>query len=43
MSTNKRGRDAETGRFVTIDQAKKNPKTTVIETVKGPAKRKKGK
>ncbi|SHH59990.1 hypothetical protein SAMN05444148_2418 [Winogradskyella jejuensis] len=30
----KRGRDAGTGRFVTIKEAKRRPKTTVIETIK---------
>jgi hypothetical protein len=32
--TRKVSRDAETGRFVSQDFAKKNPKTTVTETVK---------
>ena len=34
MSTNKKARDAETGKYVSIDYAKKNPKTTVVETIK---------
>ena len=39
--TVKKGRDAETGRFIPIQQALDNPRTTVIETIKvGPVKRK---
>ena len=34
MSTVKKARSAVTGQFVTIDYAKKHPKTTVIETRK---------
>lgn len=30
----KRGRDAKTGKFISIEQAKRRPKTTVIETIK---------
>ncbi|SDH61266.1 hypothetical protein [Winogradskyella thalassocola] len=30
----KRGRDAGTGQFITIKEAKRRPKTTVIETIK---------
>ena len=37
--TSQRGRDAETGRFITIEEAEKHPKTTVVETIKvGPVK-----
>lgn len=37
--TVQKGRDAETGQFVSIDYAKAHPKTTVIEKVKvGPIK-----
>ena len=37
--TVKKGRDAETGRFIPIKEAEKNPKTTVVEKVKvGPTK-----
>ncbi len=33
-------RNAETGQFTTMDYAKKNPKTTVVEKIKvGPVKR----
>lgn len=40
--TVKKGRDAETGRFISIQKALENPKTTVIETVKvGPIKHRK--
>jgi hypothetical protein len=31
----KRGRDAITGRFITLAEAKRRPKTTIIETVSG--------
>ncbi len=30
----KRGRDAGTGRFISIEEAQRRPKTTVIETIK---------
>lgn len=30
----KRGRDAGTGQFITIKEANRRPKTTVIETIK---------
>lgn len=33
-STKKIGRDAETGRFIPVEKAKKHPKTTVVETIK---------
>ena len=40
--TVKKGRDAETGRFIPIQQALDNPRTTVIETIKvGPIKHRK--
>lgn len=32
--TQKIGRDAGTGRFIPVEEAKKRPKTTVVETVK---------
>ena len=32
--TIKRGRDAESGQFVSIEYANKHPKTTVVETIK---------
>lgn len=38
----KRGRDAGTGKFISIEEAKRRPKTTTIETVKvGPTKKRK--
>jgi len=36
--TNKRGRDSETGKFVPIEEAKRRPKTTEIETIPPPKK-----
>ncbi|WP_219061328.1 hypothetical protein [Pseudomonas sp. UMAB-08] len=39
LMSNKRGRDAVNGRFIPIDEAKKRPRETIIETVKKPAKR----
>jgi hypothetical protein len=34
-STNtKIGRDAETGKFIPVKEAVKNPKTSVVETIK---------
>ncbi|MDP2454710.1 MULTISPECIES: hypothetical protein [unclassified Kaistella] len=33
------GRDAGTGQFVTVKEAEKRPKTTVIETIKIPKKK----
>lgn len=32
--TRKIGRDAETGKFIPVSKAKRNPKTTVVETIK---------
>ena len=32
--TFKIGRDAKSGRFITVKQAKKKPATTVVETLK---------
>lgn len=38
--TNKRGRDARTGKFIPIKEAEKRPSTTVIEKIKvGPVKK----
>ncbi len=34
------GRDAGTGQFIPVDKAKKNPGTTVVETIKTPKKKK---
>ena len=28
------GRDAKTGRFIPVDEAKRRPSTTVVETIK---------
>lgn len=33
------GRDASTGQFVTVKEAEKRPKTTVVETIKIPKKK----
>lgn len=32
--TTKIGRDARTGQFIPVDQAKRRPSTTVVETIK---------
>ena len=32
------GRDAGTGQFVTVKNAKQHPKTTVVETIRAPKK-----
>lgn len=38
--TSKRGRDAKTGKFIPIKEAKKRPSTTVVEKIKvGPTKK----
>lgn len=34
--THKAGRDAKTGRFITVKEAKRRPNTTVIERVPNP-------
>jgi hypothetical protein len=34
----KRGRDAETGKFITVKEAERRRKTAVVETVKKPKK-----
>ena len=34
------GRDAKTGRFIPIKEAKRRPSTTVVETIKTKRKRK---
>ena len=37
--TSKRGRDAETGRFISIEEAEKRKETAVVEKIKvGPVK-----
>ena len=35
------GRDARTGRFIPVDKAKRNPNTTVVETIPNPKRKKK--
>ncbi|WP_165608794.1 hypothetical protein [Flavobacterium johnsoniae] len=40
-TTRKIGRDSESGQFISIEKAKKNPKTTQVETIKVPTKRSK--
>jgi len=34
MSKIQVGRDAKTGKFIPVEEARKNPKTTVVETIK---------
>lgn len=34
MSKSKRGRDAKTGQFIPVSEAKRRPNTTVVETIK---------
>lgn len=34
------GRDAETGRFISIKETQKRPKSTIVETIKKPIKKK---
>lgn len=38
--TRKIGRDAETGQFIPVDEAKRRKKTAVVETIKVPKKKK---
>ncbi|WJM82279.1 hypothetical protein [Pectobacterium brasiliense] len=33
------GRDAKTGQFIPVSEAKKHPNTTVVETIKTPNKK----
>ena len=40
-STRKIGRDAETGHFIPVDEAKRRKRTAIVETVTVPKKRKK--
>jgi len=37
-SGTKIGRDAKTGQFIPVSEAKKRPSTTVVETIKKPSK-----
>jgi hypothetical protein len=39
--TTPRGRDAETGRFIPVEEALRHPKTTVVERIPLPKKHKK--
>lgn len=34
------GRDASSGQFIPVKEAQRRPKTTVVETIKRPTKRK---
>lgn len=43
MTTRKVVRDAGTGQFVKLEEAKRRPKTTVTETIKVPPTKGKGK
>lgn len=36
---NQRGRDSGTGKFIPIEEARRRPKTTEIETIKPPKKK----
>jgi hypothetical protein len=38
-TTRKIGRDSESGKFIPVEKAKKNPKTTQVETIKVPVKK----
>lgn len=40
VGTRKIGRDAKTGEFIPVKEAKRRPTTTVIETIKSPPKKK---
>jgi hypothetical protein len=37
--TRKIGRDAKTGEFIPVKEAKSRPSTTVVETIKVPSKK----
>ena len=39
--TRKIGRDAETGEFIPVKEARRRKKTAIVETIKIPKKRKK--
>ena len=39
MGSTKIGRDAKTGEFIPVREAKRRPNTTVIETIKTPTKK----
>ncbi|GFM56261.1 hypothetical protein PSCICF_24390 [Pseudomonas cichorii] len=38
---NKRARDSGNGRFITVDEARRRPKETTVETIRKPSPRKK--
>jgi len=38
MPTRKIGRDARTGEFIPVREARKRPSTTVVETIRTPVK-----
>lgn len=38
---NKRARDAGNGRFITLEEARRRPAQTIVETIKKPETRKK--
>jgi hypothetical protein len=40
MATRKIGRDAETGEFIPVKEAQRRPRTTTVETIKTPKKKK---
>ena len=40
MAARKIGRDAKTGEFITVEEAKRRPNTTTVETIKPPPKKK---
>jgi hypothetical protein len=37
--TRKIGRDAKNGQFIKVEEAKRRPNTTVVETIKNPKKK----
>jgi hypothetical protein len=39
MAVRKIARDARTGRFIPLEEAKKRPNTTVVETINVPSKK----
>ena len=40
MGSRKIGRDAKTGEFIKVEEAKRRPSTTTVETIKTPPKKK---
>jgi hypothetical protein len=41
-TTREIGRDASTGEFISVEEARRRPKTTVVETISKPAPKKGG-